>query len=158
MIHEFVIENSNAIIFVSHQWLGWTDPDPMLIQYRAINATLGAIVKQMHWRTSSCFCWVDYHSVPQLSKQLQTLAIKTLPFFASLSSIFVIVAPETVHDDTGIVCDFSSYKKRMWCRAEVFSYYCHRGVSQMYLASEGEASVHLASVDEELIADAILVF
>jgi len=52
---------------------------------------LDAIAAQMRWQRESCYLWVDYQSIPQLSKEVQTLAIRTLPIFASLSSIFVIV-------------------------------------------------------------------
>ena len=99
----------NKIIFFSHQWLSWIQPDnPGNVHYEFMVEALDAIAAQMRWQRESCYLWVDYQSTPQLSKKVQTLAIQTLPIFASLSSIFVIVAPKAVHTDTGALCDFET--------------------------------------------------
>ena len=87
--------------------------------------------------------------MPQRNRTLQALAIKTLPFFASMSSIMVIIAPATTHADTNTVCDFETYRRRMWCRAEVFSFYCRRGLEDMYIADKQDASYHLINVEED---------
>ncbi len=55
-----------------------------------------------------CLQGASGQSIPQLSKEVQALAIRTLPIFVSLSSIFVIVAPKAVHTDTGALCDFET--------------------------------------------------
>lgn len=146
------------ILFFSHQWLAWAEPDPSGVHYEAIVAATRAVVKQLRWPLRDCYLWVDYHSVPQLSKHLQALAIRTLPIFASLASIFVIVAPTAVQEDTGLTCDLSSYKRRMWCRAESFAYFCQRGIENMYLAEEEGQDMVLSPVAEEAIADTIQVF
>jgi len=108
-----------------------------------------------------CYVWVDYHSVPQLNKHTQALAIKTLPIFAYLASLFVVIAPECVHADTGSQCNFRTYQRRMWCRAEAFSFCCRRGVQDMYIADEKmnkDGSISLSKLGEATVNDTILVF
>ena len=149
----------NKIIFFSHQWLSWIQPDnPGNVHYKFMVDALDAIAAQMRWQRESCYLWVDYQSIPQLSKEVQTLAIQTLPIFASLSSIFVIVAPKAVHTDTGALCDFETYRRRMWCRAELFSFYCHRSVEDLYEAQEKDGQMTLVGVSEAKADDTIFVF
>ena len=70
----------------------------------------------------------------------------------------VIIAPTTTHVDTKSVCDFETYSLRMWCRAEVFSFYCRRGLDDMYKADKEGASYRLTKVEENQVDDTILVF
>jgi len=87
------------------------------------------------------------------------MAVRTLPCFASLSSILVIIAPETPHADSQQICDLETYRQRMWCRVEVFSYYCRLGVDGMYIAKSGtDTADSLVKVTEEDVKDVILVF
>ena len=85
------------------------------------------------------------------------LGIQILPIFASLSSIFVIVAPKAAHTDTGALCDFQTYRRRKWCRAELFSFYCHRSVEDLYEAQEKDGQVTLVGVSEAKANDTIFV-
>ena len=48
--------------------------------------------------------------------------------------------PNITHADTNTVCNFETYNRRMWCRAGVFSFYCSRGVEDMYIAVKQDAS------------------
>mmetsp|Transcript_44199 Transcript_44199/g.127889 ORF Transcript_44199/g.127889 Transcript_44199/m.127889 type:complete len:1037 (-) Transcript_44199:121-3231(-) len=160
-IREFLFEKHRKFVFFSHQWLAWTEPDPHNVHYKAIRDTMDATMAQMGWPVQSCYLWVDYHSVPQVTRQTQALAIKTLPIFASLASMFVVIAPDCVHADTKAACNFETYRKRMWCRAEAFSFYVRRGVQDMYRASEigcKDGSVGLSNIEDGTIDDTILVF
>ena len=51
----------------------------------------------------------------------QRLAIASLPTFASAGQYFVVVAPDAEHVDTGASCNSLTYRRRAWCRAEIFS-------------------------------------
>ena len=156
-----MLARQRKIIFVSHQWLAWTEPDPDLVHYNAMIKATEAVVVQTGWPLQTCYLWVDYHSVPQMSKQLQALATSTLPLFGSQSSIFVVIAPQAVHADTRALCDFETYQRRMWCRAEVFSFYCRRAVRDMYKAVEAsglDASVCLTRVKKAELNETIMVF
>ena len=85
---------------------------------------------------------------------MQGQAISSLPIYASLSSIFVVVAPGATHSGTGLTCDKNTYQRRLWCRVELFSHYFRRGRDAMYLLQEAHT---LASVDESWLLDALFV-
>ena len=46
----------------------------------------------------------------------------------------------------------------MWGRAEVFSFYCRRGLEDLYIALKQDASYQLINVDEHQVDDTLLVF
>ena len=137
----------------SHQWLGWEEPDPKNVHYTAMVLATDGVVIQMQWSMQNVYLWVDYHSVPQRNRAMQALAIITLPCFASLSSIMVIVAPDTTYVDTKLVCDFETYSRRMCCWAEVFSFYCRRDLEDMYKADKDGAFYKLHKVEEHQVHD-----
>ena len=146
------------IIFVSHQWLAWAHPDPDNRQYDCIVKGLKTVARQFGWSAESTVVWLDYHSIPQdrtCSSSMQGQAISSLPIYASLSSIFVVVAPRATHSGTGLTCDQDSYHRRLWCRVELFSHYFRRGRDAMYLLQEDQT---LVSVDQSWLLDALFVF
>ena len=68
---------------------------------------------------------------------------QALPIYASLSSIFVVVAPKTAHSGTGATCDVETYKRYLWCRVEPFSHYFRRGQDAMYLLEHNESATQI---------------
>ena len=64
---------------------------------------------------------------------MQSQAISSLPIYASLSQIFVVVAPRAAHSGTEAICDVETYKRYLWCRVELFSHYFRRSRNAMYL-------------------------
>ena len=82
--------------------------------------------------TTTSWVWADVCCVSQIHRALQELAIQSLPIYAALSSVFVVVAPITTHHDTGNVCDITTYSKCGWCRAELFSKLSVGGTDHMY--------------------------
>ena len=68
---------------------------------------------------------------------------QALPIYASLSSIFVVVAPKTAHSGTGATCDVETYKRYLWCRVEPFSHYFRRGQNAMYLLEHNESATQI---------------
>ena len=87
--------------------------------------------------------------------KLDLWVISRLPIYASLSSIFVVVAPRATHSDTGLTCDKDTYQHRLWCRVRLFSHYFRRGRNAMYLLQKDST---LASVDRSWLLDALFVF
>ena len=45
---------------------------------------------------------------------------------------FVVVAPDAEHVDTGSACNTLTYRRRAWCRAEIFSCWARNGTKSMY--------------------------
>ena len=154
---EEVAETRKArpIIFFSHQWTGFSQPDPSGTQFRAMAAALVEVRKAQGWDLNSMRVWVDYSSIPQKHAGIQSLAINSLASYASMASAFVIVAPDCPHADLpAVTCDVVSYQRRMWCRAEQICYSLHNGISSMYLATGGGASI----VEESWFVEALHVF
>jgi len=73
--------------------------------------------------------WIDFCSVPQLvdvaeSDETEALlgqqarAIASIPAYVERANYFWVLAPHAVHRDTGIVCNFTTWRNRGWCRLE----------------------------------------
>ena len=73
------------------------------------------------------------------------LAIQSLSSYASLATEFLIVAPTVKHADTGNICDFSTYRKRCWCRAEQCCHLIRNGLDAMWLATTEDELQRLSS-------------
>ena len=59
--------------------------------------------------------WLDYVSIPQANKTLQSLSISSLALYASMPDYFLVVAPPATHVDTRCACDKETYLRRGWC-------------------------------------------
>jgi len=125
-----------CIVFFSHQWLGYLTPDPDGTQFRCMAAAVGHIAARDGVSSADLYVWVDWVSIPQRVRAIQRLAIDSLPLFAALGNRFVVVAPEAVHQESGVVCNATSYHRRTWCRAEVMSHWSRRGTANMFYADE----------------------
>ena len=78
---------------------------------------------------------VAQFSIPQTCVAQQKLAIHTLIAYASHASAFVVVAPPCRQREEGYMCDVSTYRRRLWCRAEQLCYVLRRGTERMWIAS-----------------------
>ncbi|CAH0367402.1 unnamed protein product [Pelagomonas calceolata] len=78
---------------------------------------------------------MDIVSIPQVNRSSQRLAVASLPTFASCCSIFVVVAPDATHADTGCVCDSKTFRRRAWCRAELTACWARNGSDGMYYST-----------------------
>ena len=148
----------NMLGYDTYQWLAWAHPDPDNAQYKCVVEGLKTVGRLFGWSAESMMIWLDYHSIPQdqtCSSSMRGQAISSLPIYASLSSIFVVVAPRATHSGTGLTCDQDTYHRRLWCRVELFSHYFRRGRDAMYLLQEDQV---LASVDQSWLLDALFVF
>ena len=142
-----VLCSSDRIVFFSHQWTSFTEPDPTNVQYETMVATLKELVKRRCWFSEMTYVWCDYVSIPQRSRNTQKLAIASLSMYASLAHAFVIVAPSVRHQDTGRECDVDTYNRRMWCRAENLCHSLRNGIHEMWLATGTDAD-QLSHLDE----------
>jgi len=129
------------IIFFSHQWLGYSAPDKANLHYSTMCGALASIIAALPLKGGApsldrAFVWVDFGSISQVNRSAQALCINSLPLFASVADAFVMVAPQTEHIDTELPCDWETYSRRGWCRAEILCKVCASGVSNMYIAKE----------------------
>ena len=60
------------------------------------------------------YVWLDYISIPQAKKTLQSLSISSLALYASMPDYFVVVAPPATHVDKQCACDKETYLRRGW--------------------------------------------
>ena len=99
----------------------------------------------------------------QASPSTTKLAIQSLAAYSSLAAEFVIVAPPVTHSSTvrvqrsaslcccaaegpsieslraqGRLCDFGTYRRRAWCRAEQLCHLFRNGMDNMWLATSTE--------------------
>ena len=95
-------KKGKKIVFFSHQWLAWSEPDPDCIQYKCMVAAFHELIKMKNLDLSKTFVWFDYTSIPQTHRGLQKLSINSLTNYAGACDYFIIVAPgEIIHKDTG---------------------------------------------------------
>ena len=125
---------TNYTIFFSHQWLGFGLPDPDNVQMNVMKGAAVDLIKEAKVSKERAFVWIDYFSISQRNKEMQRLAISSLPAYAGSLHAFVIAAPFAMHADLNVECNLASYKRRGWCRAEVFSHVARRGTKNVYVA------------------------
>lgn len=104
-------------IFISHQWLSFSAPDPGNLQFKAVCEACLELCRREAIPRSKLYVWLDFLSIPQSSRSLQQLAINTLPVYASMCTYFLVAAPSTQHESREL-CDLASYSRRGWCRLE----------------------------------------
>jgi len=131
-------KKGKTLVFFSHQWLSWAEPDPHRIQYNAMLSALQELLEVKGLNIVNTYIWLDYTSIPQTHRGLQRLSINSLTNYAGACDYFIIVAPgRTTHVETGTICDKASYQDRAWCRAEQLAHGCRRGIEEMYLTADG---------------------
>jgi len=140
----------NAVCFNSHQWLGFSEPDPQRVHYASVVKAGEAICKMHGIAESRLFLWIDYLSIPQACKASKMAAISSLAVFACLSKFFVVCAPPTIHFDTKRECNPETYSARGWCRLEQWSFMGIHGAQNMYLLEEDSGQRNLSPLCERL--------
>uniref|UniRef100_A0A7S2MVN4 Uncharacterized protein n=1 Tax=Helicotheca tamesis TaxID=374047 RepID=A0A7S2MVN4_9STRA len=152
MVREF--KKEHTIVFLSHQWLGWGIPDPNNTHYDAMCRTVLKTPELIEKTDNGgaalmekVYVWVDFVSISQTHRGLQSLAISSLPSYASAADCFSIIAPNATHNDSKETCNPGTYNMRGWCRAEMLSKVCASGLRNMFLVS-GDG-VDVEAVTEE---------
>ena len=85
-------KKGKTLIFLSHQWLAWAEPDPQRAQYKAMAKAFHSLVEDKHLDLANTFVWLDYTSIPQTHRGLQMLSINSLTNYSGACDYFIIVA------------------------------------------------------------------
>merc|ERR1712137_499129 len=88
------------LIFISHQWLAWGDPDPENKQYEQMVFGVKRLAEMSRKSLKATYVWLDAFSIPQQNVFSQRTCIQSLPVYASLAKRFLIVAVQSVHMHT----------------------------------------------------------
>jgi len=139
------------ILFISHQWLGQTSPDPEKIHFKTILNVVRAIADMNGLMVRDIYVWLDYSSIPQLNGVgigTGANAIMSLISYAMISTAMCIVAPKAIHEN-GQVCDFATYMRRGWCRAEQAGYMLKNGTHNLYISDT--QGLHMAKDDDDTL-------
>lgn len=141
--HEELVESGDAqrwergqdgpLLFISHQWTAFREPDPTGTQFALLKAVLrhaldGTLVASSadEDHASSfvplsdalrdargAWVWLDLWSIPQKADATtQMLGIKSIPAYIESARCMLCLVPRVTHRDTGEVCDASSYSQR----------------------------------------------
>lgn len=127
------------------QWLGFDVPDPRNDHYRAIVASGRALMSKCEAKEEDLYFWIDYVSIPQKNQEMQKMSIASLATYASIVDIFVIIAPTCIHNNTGLVCNATTYRARGWCRLEQWARMTTGGLKNIY-KFDGEHTTEDSSV------------
>jgi len=153
---EMLTADNVVSIFFSHQWLGWSHPDPKNEHYDMMAASTVELARQTGMPLDKVWIWADYFSVPQANDCLKLLAVETLHVYTALAKYFVIVAPPCTHNNTNDQVDFESYLRRGWCRLEGFSRVMQVGDATNMIVSTEPSK--LEPLDADTIGMATRVF
>ena len=146
----------NPVVFLSHQWLAWSDPDPDRIQYEQMMDACRILSDKNGYDPSDLYIFLDILSIPQKNLRQRGCAIETLGALASIFKHFVIIAPTAVHKDTKVVCNKESYSRRGWCRLEQWGHLCLWGMEEMYFYNNNKLD-SLDDTDTDWFRDSIMV-
>lgn len=136
------------VLFVSHQWVDDTFPDPEFKQLSVLQEALQNILREralisVHLNSQllfgarktiaaadlnaqPLFVWYDFFCCPQPQFALPGQdavgdlgkAVASIMGYVESSHFFVILAPPVRHAQHGHMLGYSTWKRRGWCRAE----------------------------------------
>jgi len=138
VVNEFV--DHHQTLSISHQWLGWSEPDPKGVHYPAANEAAATLCTDFGMAEDDLYLRVDYSSIPQENQTLQKLSIQSIGGYSSITHFFVILCPSCTHNVTSVPCDFATYQQRGWCRLEQWARMASGGLADMYVHEEGSLS------------------
>eukprot|EP00397_Hematodinium_sp_SG-2012_P022102 GEMP01022878.1.p1 GENE.GEMP01022878.1~~GEMP01022878.1.p1 ORF type:complete len:625 (+),score=135.84 GEMP01022878.1:282-2156(+) len=161
-------DDANPVIFVSHQWVSKTHPDPDFTQFailqKAIRRLLDGYEVRSDWffslvllkdkvinnwdeLLSDALVWYDYFSVPQAAanREFTKRAIESISTYIEMAAMIFVLAPTVDHRDfvdankEALLCDYYSWELRGWCRLEVFGAHLKENSQPlMVIRSEGQ--------------------
>ncbi|CAE7667124.1 Ankrd17, partial [Symbiodinium sp. CCMP2456] len=137
-------ESLGKAIFVSHQWLSDTHPDPDFQQLKVLQDALKNIVAGTSSISQALFSeivygrrrgpapgdfapghlhiWYDYFSIPQSrggrASQARQTAIQSIPTYVARCEFFVVLCPALKHRDQKRTLSHATWGERGWCRTE----------------------------------------
>jgi len=151
-------ERKERILFLSHQWTSFVEPDHTGQHYVTMIAALQRVQTANKWPLERVFIWLDYSCVPQLHRPTQELAILSISIYSSRAHAFVAVVPTTKHKETCEPCTAESYQYRLWTRAECFTHLLTNGPDSMWIATEPNPSRVIPMPREWLRGSALQIF
>ncbi|CAK9114348.1 Ankyrin-2 (ANK-2) (Ankyrin-B) (Brain ankyrin) (Non-erythroid ankyrin), partial [Durusdinium trenchii] len=146
LLHQW--EPGMFVLFVSHQWLSRRHPDPSGQQLEVLQSALRGLMDgslrlsldgywvlfadetqatmEIRAMLPEAYIWLDWLGVPQLTSKTDDApppeaakAIQSIPGYVERCHLFVILAPELFHHDTGLICNCTSWQSRGWCISEL---------------------------------------
>merc|ERR1719356_807846 len=139
---EYNEESSGPVVFLSQTWFSTTHPDPDgtkhdLLRDMVQKMRQGKMRINVHWLTELFFgtttaglegtlkelaeqgyYWMDIECVPQRDTEQMARACRSIPHYVQLSSFFIVLVPQSLHVQKGLVVDVRTWEGRAWCRAE----------------------------------------
>jgi len=128
---------THPIVFISHQWTGFSAPDASGVQYAEMVVAVQELCEAYGHAETDLYIWLDFHSIPQLNVHLKRAAIASIAVYAAVCRFFLVIAPETYHVDTGAPIGPDSYSRRGWTRVEQWSNLAMGGLSNAFLLRDG---------------------
>ena len=105
---------TSPTVFCSHQWQGYSAPDPDGVHFPAVVDACEQLCKREGIDPNALYLWLDYTSIPQANAYLQQLSINSLGIYSSTCKFFICVTPNTIHSDSHLPTDDTTYSKRGW--------------------------------------------
>lgn len=147
-------EMDNVIVFFSYHWPSYDRLGPDDVQRHAMVHSLRLYSEKNGVDLDHVWVWLDIISIPQKHRGIQLLAINSLYVYAYSVDVLIIIAPETVHQQTGQKLGIDSYKNRVWTRVEQVAHLSAHGIDSLYLYTPTGLEV----VDKKWLMDVIHVF
>ncbi|CAE7515303.1 R11A8.7 [Symbiodinium natans] len=134
-------------MFISHQWLANDHPDPEAKQWKVLQeairnlysgrslVTLPVLTEYFYGRHTSLsredfqseplFIWYDYVSCPQAmdprGQEHQKRAIDSIVSYIERCVYFVVLCPNLLHKDQGLVLSEATWAERGWCSLTIIA-------------------------------------
>lgn len=109
----------DGVVFISHQWAGYSHPDPHGTKYEAI----GKAVHELQRRgVRANWIWLDYCCIPQENNVQQQSAINSMFAYTSFCTTFLSLAPTCTHVDSGEELTPETRHQRLWCLLELLCF------------------------------------
>mmetsp|Transcript_30138 Transcript_30138/g.76154 ORF Transcript_30138/g.76154 Transcript_30138/m.76154 type:complete len:679 (-) Transcript_30138:137-2173(-) len=151
VLKEYTSDIFGKVIGVSHQWLGYSAPDPEGVHLHTLQEVLRRLMAgewstvefywlyavmfkatsmKANWKASlpEMYVWLDYFSMPQVltgadkaCMQAAAQAVQSIPSYMERCALLMVVAPPCKHNDTGLVCNYATWRGRGWCRTELLA-------------------------------------
>ena len=102
-----------GIVFYSYQWLSWTHKGPNVVQLECMNSAVRHYSEHSGMPTGRIYIWLDILAIPQSNREVQQLAVDSLYVYASAVTALIIIAPDSVHEQTKAEAGIESYKSRV---------------------------------------------
>ncbi|CAK0884821.1 unnamed protein product [Prorocentrum cordatum] len=135
-------ESADPVVFLSQTWFSASHPDPDGVKHDLWKRMLEKMKQSklrvnVHWLTElffgtsttgledklkdvaeKGFYWMDIECCPQRNKDKMAMACRSIPHYVQRSSFFIVLVPQSLHVEKGVVVDCRTWERRGWCRGE----------------------------------------